>query len=345
MTQASLLHPSRFCTAPMIDWTDRHCRVFFRLFSQQMQIYTEMITTGALLHGDRERFLGFNEIEQPLVLQLGGASPHDLALCVKIAAAQGFREVNLNLGCPSPRVQKGAFGACLMAEKELVADCVKAMQDASDLPISIKCRLGIDALDSDAFLFDFLDYMERAQCRHWVIHARIALLKGLSPKENRTVPALNYERVYRAKQHFPKARIILNGGLLSLEQAQQAQQTLDGVMLGRAAYQNPQVLSQVDQLFFNTKTPSKSPFSIATELSYYLATLDQRQQKKAIRHTFGLFNGLRGAKSWRRMLSEGLIQGLQPLSLWQEALEKLQRSQDTFDTPHFDTSHFDTGIT
>ena len=326
---APMPHASRFCTAPMIDWTDRHCRAFFRLFSKEMQIYTEMITTGAILHGDQDRFLGFNAAEQPLVLQLGGSSPQDLATCVKLAAERGYSEVNLNLGCPSPRVQKGAFGACLMAEKQLVADCVKAMQDASDVPISIKCRLGIDDLNSDEFLMDFLGAMDDINCHHWVVHARIALLNGLSPKENRTVPPLNYDRVYLAKTQFPHARIILNGGLLNLEQALEAEQNLDGVMLGRAAYQNPQVLSQVDQLFFQQNAkPVKDPFEIALEYVEYLETLQTREQKSAIRHTLGLFNGYRGAKPWRRAISEGLIEGIDPLTLWHQALDNLQRLQD-----------------
>lgn len=328
-------HPSRFCTAPMIDWTDRHCRAFFRLFSSQMQVYTEMVTTGAILHGDQDRFLGFHEQEQPLVLQLGGSNPSDLGRCVKLAQERGFSEVNLNLGCPSPRVQKGAFGACLMAEKNLVADCVKAMQDAGDLPISIKCRLGIDNLDSDEFLLDFLGAMDNIECHHWVIHARIALLNGLSPKENRTVPPLNYERVYQMKRAFPHARMILNGGLLDLQQAKNAMGPLDGVMLGRAAYQNPQILGNVDTVFFDKEprepsdhqTQDTTAFDIAAQFARYLQTLTARDQKTAIRHTLGLFNGIRGAKPWRRMLSEGLIEGCDPLKLWLESLDKLQALQ------------------
>ena len=330
-------HASRFCTAPMIDWTDRHCRAFFRLFSSEMQIYTEMITTGAIIHGDQDRFLGFSDQEQPLVLQLGGSTPADLAQCVKLAAERGYQEVNLNLGCPSPRVQKGAFGACLMADKQLVADCVKAMQDASHLPISIKCRLGIDDLNSDDFLLDFLGAMDHIQCHHWVVHARIALLNGLSPKENRTVPPLNYDRVYLAKEHFPHARIILNGGLLTLEQALEAEKTLDGVKFGRAAYQNPQVLAQVDQLFFHQERPTKGSFTIAAEFKDYLSTLNDKEQKTAIRHTLGLFNSIRGAKPWRRMISEGLVAGINPMSLWQEALDKLQSLQDNAEQEHLES--------
>lgn len=320
-------HPSRFCTAPMIDWTDRHCRAFFRLFSRQMQIYTEMITTGAILHGDQDRLLGFSQQEQPLVLQLGGSDPADLASCVQIAKARGYKEVNLNLGCPSPRVQRGAFGACLMADKNQVADCVKAMQDQG-LPISIKCRLGIDELDSDEFLLEFLQAMDSIQCQHWIIHARIAILQGLSPKENRTIPPLNYDRVHLVKRTFPQSRVILNGGLLDLDQAKKNMGQLDGVMLGRAAYQNPQVLHEVDQLFFDQAIPVKSPFAIADEFTGYLTSITLYEQKQAIRHTLGLFNGLPGAKLWRRQLSEGLSNCGEPVRLWQEALDKLSLLQD-----------------
>ncbi|MEC8009759.1 MAG: tRNA dihydrouridine(20/20a) synthase DusA [Pseudomonadota bacterium] len=325
----SLYHPSRFCTAPMIDWTDRHCRYFFRLFSKEMQIYTEMVTCGAILHGDTDRFLGYSDEEQPLVLQLGGSNSADLGRCAKIAADRGYSEINLNLGCPSPRVQKGAFGACLMAEKQLVVDCVKAMQDASDVPVSIKCRLGIDNLDSDEFLLDFLSALDDIECHHWVIHARIALLQGLSPKENRTVPPLNYDRVYLAKETFPHARIILNGGLMDVDQSLNDLKNLDGVMLGRAAYQNTQVLLDVDQKVFDKETPIKTPFDIAEEYADYINTLTPREQKVAIRHTLGLFNGLRGAKPWRRYLSEGLSNGEEPLALWDEGLRKIKHLNET----------------
>jgi len=295
-----------------------------------MQIYTEMITTGALLHGDQDRFLDFSPQEQPVVLQLGGSSPTDLAACVKLAAQRGYSEVNLNLGCPSPRVQKGAFGACLMAEKTQVMDCVKAMQDASDLPISIKCRLGIDDLDSDEFLLDFLSGLYDIQCRHWLIHARIALLNGLSPKENRTVPPLNYPRVHLVKRTFPSARVIINGGLSGTAQARAALQIepgleLDGAMLGRAAYQNPQCLLDVDAVFFAQAQTINTSFTIADQYSEYLKTLEPIRQKSAIRHTLGLFNGYKGAKLWRRQLSEGLNENRLPLDLWYTSLNDLRQ--------------------
>jgi len=325
----------RFCTAPMIDWTDRHCRYFFRLFSKNMQIYTEMVTTGALLYGDTEHFLAFNAAEHPLVLQLGGSDINDLAQCTQLAAEYGYNEVNLNLGCPSPRVQKGRFGACLMAEPQHVSECLQAMQAASDLPISLKCRLGIDSLDSEAFLMDFLGNIDEAGCHHWIIHARIALLNGLSPKENRTIPPLIYERVHQAKRNFPQSTIIINGGFTDLSLAYEQLEHVDGVMLGRAAYQNPKILAAVDSLFYQdlpdhtTQNWQPQALNIAYQFGEYLESLTKQDKsnqeiKRAIRHTLGLMNGLKGAKQWRRYLSESLGATENPLGLWYKSLKPFE---------------------
>jgi len=327
-------HAYRFSTAPMVDWSDTHCRYFFRLFCAHMQIYTEMLPTPALIHGPRQQLLDYHPMQKPLVLQLGGSDPAELAFCSKLGAQWNYDEINLNLGCPSPRVRKGGFGAALMQAPQLVAHCLKAMHEACNLPISLKCRLGVDAMDSDQALLDFLGTMADAGCKHWVIHSRIARLDGLSPKENRTIPPLNYDRVHLVKQTFPDAIVIINGGFDSPGSILPHLTTLDGGMLGRAAYQNPQVLAQVDSTIFGDDTEPKSVFEIAQHMTNYIRTLQPNAQRKAISHTFGLFNGYAGAKAWRRMLSEGMStikQSNDPskhyLDLWQQALEHFQRQR------------------
>jgi len=304
--RANSLGMRRLCVAPMMDWTDRHCRYFLRLISKHAYLYTEMITTGAILHGDVERALRFHPLERPLALQLGGSDPGDLAACTRIAAQYAYDEINLNVGCPSDRVQTGRFGACLMEEPELVADCVTAMREATALPVTVKTRIGIDDHNSYEFLCAFIAKVTAAGCTTFIVHARKAWLHGLSPKENRVVPPLDYDVVYRLKQDFPQLEIILNGGITDLAQAQAQLNKVDGVMLGRAAYHNPYILAEVDRrLYASTGTPPSRQAIIAQLLPYIAAELNQGARLQHItRHILGLFHGARGARAWRRYLSE-----------------------------------------
>ena len=296
----------RFCVAPMLDWTDRHERYFLRLMSTHSRLYTEMVTTGALLHGDIERHLNHHPAEQPLALQLGGSDPEALATCANMAQQWGYNEINLNIGCPSDRVQSGRFGACLMAEPALVARCVMAMQSTCDLPITVKSRIGIDEHDSDEFLTDFMQQIYDTGCRIFIVHARIAVLAGLSPKENRDIPPLNYERVARMKEKFKDACIVVNGGINSLDHAEQLLETFDGVMLGREIYQNPFILAQVDQRIFGSpeKCITRSDVMSAF-LPYVRAQLDAGSALQHMtRHILGLYKGQPGGRLFRRHLSE-----------------------------------------
>ena len=296
----------RFCVAPMLDWTDRHCRYFHRLLSQHILLYTEMVTTGALLHGDSQRFLQFNTQEQPVALQLGGSKPGDLARCSVMAEDYGYNEVNLNVGCPSDRVQNGRFGACLMAEPQLVAECVAAMAAATRLPITVKSRIGIDDRDSYAELCNFIATVASAGCKTFIVHARKAWLSGLSPKQNREIPPLRYDVVIQLKHDFPHLEIIINGGITTLDESIQLLQHLDGVMVGREAYHNPYLLASVDQRFFSKATPPLTRPEIVELLIPYI----QAQVKAGVRvhsitrHILGLFHGEPGARGWRRYLSE-----------------------------------------
>ena len=296
----------RFCVAPMLDWTDRHCRFFHRLLSRHALLYTEMIATGALIHGERDRFLQFNHEEQPLALQLGGSVPTDLSICAKMAEDYGYSEVNLNVGCPSSRVQNGRFGACLMAEPERVAECFTAMKRSVAIPVTIKSRIGIDDQDSYAELANFIATISDAGCKTFIIHARKAWLNGLSPKQNREIPPLRYDMVYQIKQDFPELEIILNGGITSLDQAINAMDFVDGVMLGREVYQKPFLLSEVDQIFFQDPAYNPCRVEIVMQLIPYI----QQQLKYGVRlnsisrHILGLFCGQPGAKNWRRYISE-----------------------------------------
>ncbi|MEJ2650483.1 MAG: tRNA dihydrouridine(20/20a) synthase DusA [Gammaproteobacteria bacterium] len=296
----------RLCVAPMLDWTDRHCRFFMRLISKHAYLYTEMITTGAILHGDAERALRFHPAEHPLALQLGGCVPAELAACARIAAKYGYDEINLNVGCPSDRVQNGRFGACLMAEPALVADCVAALNAATHLPVTVKTRIGIDDRDSYEFLYAFVAKVAAAGCGSFIIHARKAWLQGLSPKANREVPPLHYDTVYRLKRDFPRLEIIINGGIGNLEQAQRHLLNVDGVMLGRAAYHNPYLLAAAGRLLFNdTDRPPSRQAVIARLLGYIAGELQQGTRLHHItRHIHGLYQGRRGARAWRRYLSE-----------------------------------------
>ncbi len=290
----------------MMDWTDRHCRVFLRLITRRALLYTEMIPTGAILHGDRDRFLGFDPSEKPLALQLGGADPVELAACARFAAERGYDEVNLNVGCPSDRVQNARFGACLMAEPELVARCVGAMLEAADLPVTVKTRIGIDDRDSYRDLARFVAAVRGAGCRSFTIHARKAWLQGLSPKQNREVPPLDYQRVTRLKQDFPELEIVLNGGITSLEAAADHLSRVDGVMIGRAAYQSPYLLAEVDRRFLADPRPPRARDEVVEALLPYAEAQLARgvPVKRLTRHVLGLYNGLPGARRWRRTLSE-----------------------------------------
>ena len=290
----------------MMDWTDRHDRYFLRLLTRHALLYTEMITANAVLHGDREYLLGFDQAEHPIALQLGGSDPKTLAQACSIAEDFGYDEINLNVGCPSDRVQSGRFGACLMEEPGLVGDCVSAMQASVKIPVTVKCRIGVDDQDGEETLDHFTRIVAAAGTKTLIVHARKAWLEGLSPKENRDVPPLDYERVYRLKQHHQNLEIILNGGVISLDQATRHLEYIDGVMIGRAAYQNPYILAEVDGRFFGSKTPAPSRHEIVEALLPYV----ERQLKRGVplnaitRHILGLFQGMPHARAWRRHLSE-----------------------------------------
>jgi len=289
----------------MMDWTDRHCRFFHRLLAPSAILYTEMITTGAILHGDRDHLLAFNPEEHPLALQLGGSDPAALAACARIAESRGFDEINLNVGCPSDRVQQGRFGACLMREPELVRDCVAAMRDSANIEVTVKTRLGVDDLDSYEYFSDFVHTVAGAGCRTFVVHARKAWLSGLSPKENREVPELRPHWVYELKRNNPGLTIILNGGIKSLAEVRAHLHRVDGVMLGRAAYQNPWLLADCDAALTG-RAPSQDRTSVVAAMIDYAS----RQVALGIpvkyisRHLIGLFQGIPGARAWRRYLTE-----------------------------------------
>ena len=296
----------RFCVAPMLDWTDRHCRYFHRLISEQTFLYTEMVTTGALIHGDKHRLLRFDSSENPIAFQLGGSNPQELAVCAKMAEDYGYDEVNLNIGCPSDRVQNGRFGACLMAEPKLVAECVAAMSQAVNIPVTVKSRIGIDDQDSYEELVHFVETVASTGCRTFIIHARKAWLSGLSPKQNREVPPLRYDIVYRIKKDFPHLEIILNGGVSSLDQVLEINQKVDGVMVGREAYHNPYLLADVDARIYGDAHPIRTRQEIVELLIPYIRDqLAQGERLNSIsRHILGLFHGVFGARAWRRYISE-----------------------------------------
>jgi tRNA-dihydrouridine synthase A len=295
----------RFSVAPMMEWTDRHCRFFHRLLTRHALLYTEMLTTGAIIHGDRERLLAFNQAEHPVALQLGGSDPRALAECARIAEDFGYREVNLNVGCPSDRVQEGRFGACLMAEPQLVGDCVAAMKAAVRIPVTVKSRIGIDEQDPEAALEDLTRAVKAAGADALVVHARKAWLAGLSPKENREVPPLDYQRVYRLKAAHPDLPIVLNGGIATVEQAVAHSGRVDGVMMGRAAYQEPWRLLSVDPALFGEDAPfSSQRAAVEAFIPYVEAELARGTRLHSItRHMLGLFQGLPGARAWRRHLA------------------------------------------
>jgi tRNA-dihydrouridine synthase A len=310
----------------MMDWTDRHCRFFLRQLSQHALLYTEMVTTGALLHGDTARFLQHNVAEYPLALQLGGSTPADLAACAKLGQQAGYDEINLNVGCPSDRVQNNMIGACLMGHPQLVADCVKAMQDAVDIPITVKHRIGINGRDSYAELCDFVSTVKDAGCTSFTVHARIAILEGLSPKENREIPPLRYDIAAQLKHDFPELEFILNGGIKTLEECQQQLQTFDGVMLGREAYHNPYLLAQVDQQLFAADSPVLSRFEAMHSMREYIAAhlAGGGTMHHVTRHMLGLAQGFKGARRFRQLLSVDIHKTETPLALFDQAAELLQ---------------------
>jgi tRNA-dihydrouridine synthase A len=290
----------------MMDWSDRHCRYFFRQLSRRARVYTEMITTGALVHGDLERHLHFNAHEHPVALQLGGSDPAQLAHCARLGQRWGYDEINLNCGCPSERVQHGAFGACLMAEPALVADCVKAMQDAVCLPITVKHRLGIDRIEDYGFALRFVEHLVNAGCSTFLVHARNAVLKGLSPKDNREIPPLRYAEVRRLKHDFPAATIVLNGAIGTWTQIDEQLHLVDGVMLGRAAYHDPYLLAQADQRAYGCDEPAPTREHVVRAMyDYARAEVACGTPLRAIaRHMLGLYHGQPRARIWRRLLSD-----------------------------------------
>lgn len=320
-----MTHSCRLSVAPMLDWTDRHCRYFHRLLSSQTLLYTEMVTTGAIIHGKGD-FLAYNQEEHPLALQLGGSNPVDLARCAKLAEERGYDEVNLNVGCPSDRVQNGRFGACLMAEPELVAECIAAMKAEVNIPVTVKTRIGIDDLDSYEFLTRFVTLVsEQGGCEQFTIHARKAWLSGLSPKENREIPPLNYPRAYQLKQDFPHLTIAVNGGVKSLQEAQLHLEHLDGVMIGREAYQSPYILAEADQQIFGLDNPLKKRSEIVQEMYPYI---EQQLSQGAYlghitRHMLGLFQSMPGARQWRRYISENAHKPGAGIEVVEQALAKI----------------------
>jgi tRNA-dihydrouridine synthase A len=311
-----------FCIAPMMEWTDRHCRFFHRLLTRRALIYTEMVTTGAVIHGDRARLLGFDPAEHPVALQLGGCDPRALAQCARIAADFGYDEINLNIGCPSDRVQEGRFGACLMAEPALVGDCVAAMKAAVALPITVKCRIGIDDQDPEQALDALTRAVVSAGVAALVVHARKAWLKGLSPRENREVPPLDYDRVYRLKRAYPQLPIVLNGGIESVEQARGELCRVDGVMMGRAAYREPWRLLAVDPLLFSVPALFASARdALAALVPYIEQELARGTRLHAItRHVLCLFHAVPGARAFRRHLATAAVKPAAGAEVLLEAL-------------------------
>ncbi|WP_333004932.1 tRNA dihydrouridine(20/20a) synthase DusA [Vibrio coralliilyticus] len=325
--KASKYASNRFSIAPMLDWTDRHCRYFHRLLTSETLLYTEMVTTGAIIHGKGD-FLAYNQEEHSVALQLGGSNPQDLATCAKLAQERGYDEINLNVGCPSDRVQNGRFGACLMAEPQLVAECVAAMRDVVDVPVTVKTRIGIDDQDSYEFLTDFVSIVsEKGGCDQFTIHARKAWLSGLSPKENREIPPLDYPRAYQLKKDFAHLNIAINGGVKTLDDTKEHLTHLDGVMVGREAYQNPYLLAEVDQQIFGLDKPVKKRTQVVEEMYPYI---ESQLEKGAYlghitRHMLGLFQNMPGARQWRRYISENAHKPGSGIEVVETALSKIPK--------------------
>ncbi|HEX4870986.1 MAG TPA: tRNA dihydrouridine(20/20a) synthase DusA [Nevskiaceae bacterium] len=323
------LSPWRFCVAPMMDWTTRECRVFHRQLSRHARLYTEMVTTGALLFGDAGRHLRHEAVEHPLALQLGGSEPEALARCAELGERWGYDEINLNCGCPSDRVQEGRFGACLMREPQRVAESVRAMRRATTLPVTVKHRLGVDHEDDEPFLRRFIDTVAEAGCEVFIVHARKAWLNGLSPRENREIPPLQIERVLRLKQDYPQLTVVVNGGLLDLDRCAELLQTLDGVMLGRAAYENPYLLAAVDQRLFDPAAPVPSRAEVLARLRPFVEQelAAGARLSSLTRHLLGLYRGEPGGRLFRRQLSEGVTRATAGLELYDAAREAVERAR------------------
>ncbi len=313
----------------MMDWSDHHCRHFWRLLTREALLYTEMVTTGALIHGDRERFLHFNDTEHPVALQLGGSDPSELAQCAKWAQQWGYDEVNLNCGCPSDRVQSGMFGACLMAQPQLVADGVKAMRDACDIPVTVKHRIGIDDMESYEQLAAFVEPVAAAGCSVFIVHARKAWLKGLSPKENREIPPLNYPWVYRLKHDYPQLTIVINGGVQTLAECQLHLAHVDGVMMGREAYHNPWMLADIDPILFGAKRTAGSRDAVVDALLPYVARqmANGARLNHITRHILGLYQGVAGARKFRRHISENAYKKGAGIEVLREAYALVKQAQ------------------
>lgn len=326
--QAPTAIDRRFAVAPMMDWTDRHCRYFLRQLAPHALLYTEMVVSAAILHGDRRRLLDFDPAERPVALQLGGSDPRELAGAARIGAEYGYDEINLNCGCPSDRVQAGRFGACLMAEPELVADCVAAMREAVSVPVTVKTRIGIDQHDSYDFLRRFVETVAAAGCEVFIIHARKAWLKGLSPRENREIPPLRYEVPARLKREFPDLRIVLNGGIQTAEQVQRHLDNFDGVMIGREAYGNPWLLTEIERLLHgDAGLPAGREEAVARMRPYIRRQLAAGANLHHItRHMLGLFQGVPGARRWRRLLSERAPRRDAGVEVLEEALGALREA-------------------
>jgi tRNA-dihydrouridine synthase A len=318
---------SRIAVAPMMDWTDRHCRYFMRLLSPGAWLYTEMVTANAIHYGDEVVLLKYDQSEHPLAIQLGGSDPVMMAQAAKRAAQSGYDEININVGCPSDRVQSGQFGACLMATPQIVADCFRAMQAEVEVPVTVKTRIGIDDQDSDEFLKDFVDTLVEAGCKRFIVHARIAILDGLSPKENRTVPPLNHDRVYRLKEQFPDLEIILNGGVTEIDQVDSILAKVDGAMIGRQAYHHPYFLAELEQ-HLNPEWQLPSRHSVIEQMIPYIEDelRDGERLGRITRHMVGLFSGMPGARAWRRHLSEHAFRNGAGVEVINEALDAMSQA-------------------
>ncbi|WP_284307420.1 tRNA dihydrouridine(20/20a) synthase DusA [Hydrogenophaga electricum] len=309
----------RLSVAPMMGWTDRHCRYLHRLLSRRTLLYTEMLTTGALIHGNAAQHLQFNPEEHPVALQLGGSEPSDLARCAVMGQERGYDEINLNCGCPSERVLRGAFGACLMNEAPLVADCVKAMVDAVDIPVTVKHRIGIDKIESYDFAADFVGTVAEAGCRVFIVHARNAWLKGLSPKENREIPPLRYDIVYRLKREFPHLTIAINGGVRTSDEIAEHLKHVDGVMVGREAYHNPWLMIDWDERFYGEAPGVQDREAVEAAMVAYMErahAADGAPWYSVASHMLGLRNGLRGARKWRQVWSDHRLKPQPPRAVW-----------------------------
>jgi tRNA-dihydrouridine synthase A len=318
------INAGSIAVAPMMDWTDRHCRYFMRLLSPSAFLYTEMVTANAVHYGDAEKLLRFDVSEHPIAIQLGGSDPALMAEAAQRSSLAGYDEININVGCPSDRVQSGQFGACLMGQPDIVADCFRAMQQVTDVPVTVKTRIGIDGQDSDEFLKRFVETIAEAGCMKFIVHARIAILEGLSPKENRTVPPLNYERVYRLKQEHPELEIILNGGIASVEQVDEVLEHVDGVMIGRQVYHNPYFLAELEQ-HVNSAWPLPERRAVIQKMIPYIEAEigDGEKLGRISRHMMGLFTNMPGARAWRRYISEHAYRDGAGVEVIAEALDAM----------------------